>query len=358
MRLFARLSTSLILFGVMLLQLYGCHSAPDVQSQADQSAAARLTLYGAGSTFAAPIFQKWMEVYGAKHPELRFSYASVGSGEGIDRFRANTVDVGATDEPLSTADGAGIAGRVHQIPVTAGMIGLTYNLTGIESPINLPRDVYVDIFLAKIYRWDDPRIAAANPGIALPHKLIQVVARVDSSGTTFAFTNHLAAISEDWAKGPGIGKLIDWPAGAMVARGNEGVAQRVKITEGAIGYVESGFADRLHLPLAWVENRTGGFVQPVLESGQRALADGSDTIPEDLAMINTDPNGARSYPIVTYTWLLLRGRYEDPTKQAALKKMVRWALTEGQRYAEPLHYVPLPDNVVQAALNELDTIGG
>jgi len=354
---FARLASTLLVFGLLLSQLGACGRAPETPADSDQGGSG-LALTGAGSTFAAPFFEKLMEVYRADHPELHLSYGAVGSGEGIDRFLAGSVDIGATDAPLSASEAEGVAGGVLQLPVIAGMIAITYNLPGIESPLNLPRDVYADIFLGKIDRWSDPRIAAANLGVDLPHKLIQIVARLDSSGTTFAFTNHLAAISPEWANGPGVGKQIDWPGGTMVARGNEGVAHRIKITEGSIGYVESGFAERLRLPLAWLENRAGGFVKPNVETGQRALAGGSDTVPDDLRLIITDPEGARSYPIVTYTWVLLRGAYADPAKTAALRDMIRWALTSGQEYAEPLRYVPLPNNVVQAALTELDQFGG
>jgi len=353
---FARIASALAISAMVLSQLAACERDPESPAKTDQNGPS-LTVSGAGSSFAAPIF-KWIEVYGAEHSDLGLSYASVGSGEGIERFLAGGSDIGATDAPLRPAEAAAIKGQFVQIPVTAGMIAITYNLPGVRAPLNLPRDVYADIFLGKIDRWSDPRIAAANPGVDLPHKLIQVVARSDGSGTTFAFTNHLSAISADWAKGPGVGKLVDWPGGAMVAGGNEGVAQRVKITEGAIGYVEAGFAQRLHLPLAWLENRAGGLIAPNAETGRRALAGGSDAVPEDLALIITDPAGARSYPIVTYTWALLRKAYDSPGKTEAVRQLMRWALTDGQSYAEGLWYVPLPDNVVQGALRELRLVGG
>ncbi|HYN76574.1 MAG TPA: phosphate ABC transporter substrate-binding protein PstS [Lamprocystis sp. (in: g-proteobacteria)] len=315
------------------------------------------TLTGAGSTFVAPIMKEWMRVYGGEHTDLGLSYAVVGSGAGIDRFLAGTVDIGATDAPLTPADIAKVKGNVMQIPITAGMIAITYNLPGVQGPLNLPRAVYPDLFMDKIVRWDDPRIAAANPGVVLPHKLIQVVARRDSSGTTFAFTHHLAAISPEWGPGPGVGKLIDWPGGAMVATGNEGVAHRIKLTEGSIGYVESGFAERLGLPLAWLENRAGGFIMPTVETGQRALTGGSDAVPAALDVMITDPEGARSYPIVTYVWLLVRRQYEDPAKTAAIKNLVGWILTQGQTSAEPLRFVPLPEGIVQAAQGEVAKLG-
>ncbi len=345
--------TSIVVCLAVLLVVGGCEKSADNEPTAS-STESTIHITGAGSSFAAPMFNKWFEVYARDHADLALSYGSVGSGEGIDRFLAGTLDIGATDAPLRPDEAAKVGGPYLQIPVTSGMIAIAYNLPGVDGPLNLPRDVYVDIFRGTLDRWDDPRIAAANPGVALPHKLIQVVARQDGSGTTFAFTNHLAAISDQWDAG--VGKLIDWPGGTMVARGNEGVAGRIKITEGSIGYVEAGFAQRLHLPLAWLENRSGGFVAPNAETGQRALAGGSDAIPADLSVAITDPPGARSYPIVTYTWALLRAG-DDPAKGKAVKEMIRWVLTDGQSYSDALWYVPLPDNVIQAGLAELKTLG-
>lgn len=314
------------------------------------------TITAAGSSFAAPMFNQWLQVYGTEHPNLSLSYDSIGSGAGIERFLAGSVDIGATDAPLRGDEDKQFEGHFAQLPITGGMIAIAYNLPGVQGPINLPRDVYSDIFLGKSFRWDDPRLVAANPGIDLPPKLIQVVGRRDSSGTTFAFTNHLAAINQDWAAGPGVSKKIDWPGGAMEARGNEGVAQRIKVTEGSIGYVEAGFAQRLGLSLAWLENQAGGYVQPNVETGRRGLADGSDNPPSDLTRTIPDPQGARSYPIVTYTWALVRDAYEPADKTAKVHDLIRWTLTEGQQYAEELRYVPLPENLVQAALAELDSL--
>lgn len=351
----SRVLAPVFAFLASVLVLSGCQQSADTEPAAS-TAESSIHITGAGSSFAAPMFDKWFEVYAKAHPDVVLDYDSVGSGEGIDRFLAGTVDIGATDAPLRPDEATEVGGPYRQIPVTAGMIAIAYNLSGIDGPLNLPRDVYVDIFRGALYRWDDPRIAAANPGVALPHKLIQVVARSDSSGTTFAFTNHLAAIGDQWDAG--VGKLIDWPGGTMVARGNEGVAGRIKITEGSIGYVEAGFAQRLQLPLAWLENRSGGFVAPNTETGQRALVGGSEAIPEDLSVVITDPAGARSYPIVTYTWSLLRaGDGNDSDRAQAVKELIRWILTDGQSYADALWYVPLPDNIVRAGLAELKSLG-
>ncbi len=344
----------LVVMGAVL-GLGGCDGGDDqAASTLPDDDGALLAITGAGSSFAAPIFQRWLKQYGSEHPQLALSYASVGSGAGIERFLAGSVDLGATDAPLDADDIAQADEAFVQLPITGGMIAIAYNLPGVDGPINLPRDVYPDIFLGEVYRWDDPRIVAANPGIELPAKVIQVVGRHDASGTTFAFTNHLAAVSAPWADGPGVGKKIDWPGGAMEANGNEGVAQRIKITENAIGYVEAGFAERLGLSLAWLENRTGGLTQPNVETGRRGLADGADTPPDDLSRTIPDPRGARSYPIVTYTWALVHDDYGSPEKTAAVHQLLRWILTDGQADAASLYYVPLPENLAQAALAVLD----
>ncbi|WPL17039.1 Phosphate-binding protein PstS precursor [Thiorhodovibrio winogradskyi] len=354
------LLAGLLIGASLVASLSGCGPSDPSEKAASGAAETRAAsaLTAAGSSFAAPLISRWMKRYGEQHPDLALSYASVGSGEGIKRFIAGEVAIGATDAPLKPEEIAQIDGAFAQLPITGGMIALAYNLPGVDGPLNLPRDVYVDIFLNKIHRWDDPRIQAANPGLALPSKLIQVVARRDSSGTTFAFTNHLASIAPAWAEQYSVGKQIGWPSGTMLASGNEGVAQRVKITHGAIGYVEAGFARRLHLPLAWLENRTGGLIAPTADTGQRALADGSDAMPEDLSVTVPDPEGARSYPIVTFTWALVRSDYPEPFNTRAVHDFLRWTLTEGQAQAADLGFVPLPETLARASLLELDGLSG
>jgi phosphate transport system substrate-binding protein len=214
-----------------------------------------IVLHGAGSTFAAPLYKKWIDEYGVSHRNATISYDAVGSGEGVKRFLAQTVDFAGSDEILSDNEAAKVPGAV-MLPVTAGMIALAYNIPGVNTEIKLPRDVYVDMFAGKIRKWDDPRIQAANPGIVFPHRDIALIARQDSSGTTAAFTSHLAAIGPAWqAAGMGVGKLINWPAGILVAPGNEGVAARIKLSEGSIGYVEYWFAQRLGLRMARCKTR-------------------------------------------------------------------------------------------------------
>jgi phosphate transport system substrate-binding protein len=336
-----------------VLVCYGGQSAADGQA----APVAALQIKGAGATFPEPLYQKWIGRYQAGHPGVAFTYEGVGSGEGIKRFIAEKVDFGASDAAMNDAEIAQVQRGVKLIPATAGMVVLAYNLPGVEGELRLPRDVYPDIFLGKVRRWDDPRIVAANPHLKLPSKLIQTVVRRESSGTTFAFTNHLSAISTAWREGPGIGKQIDWPGGAMTGRGNEGVAQKVKISQGSIGYMEYGFARRLGLPIAVLQNKAGHFVKPDADSGRTALAAAASAdLPANLRLFVPDPAGADSYPIVSLTWILLYDRYPDPAKAAALKEALAWGLSEGQAIAAEMGYIPLPKAITAKAAQAVATI--
>ncbi|EGV16748.1 phosphate ABC transporter substrate-binding protein PstS [Thiocapsa marina] len=317
-----------------------------------------LQITGAGATFPEPLYQEWIRRYNAEQSDARFSYEGVGSGEGVKRFIAEAVDFGASDSAMTDEQIAQVARGAVLIPATAGMVVLAYNLPGVEGELRLPRDVYVDIFLGKIWKWDDPRIVAANPDLELPSKLIQTVVRRDGSGTTFVFTNHLGTISPAWLnEGPGTGTLLDWPGGAMTGTGNEGVAHKIKISHGSIGYIEYFFAKRLGLPIATLQNQAGNFVKPDAESGQRTLETAAaERMPENLRLFVPDPDAPDAYPIVSLSWLLLYGAYPEPEKAAALKAAVTWALNTGQPIAEDLGYIPLPANIVSAATRALKAI--
>jgi len=316
----------------------------------------RTKLTGAGATFPAALYYKWLELYAKEHPELSIAYDAVGSGDGVARFIAGSVDFAASDAGIAP-DEAGRVGRgVLVVPATAGLVVLAYNLSGLGGPLQLPRDIYADILSGAIKRWDDPRIKQANPGLKLPQRTIAVVARLDKSGTTFALTNHLSAISETWKKSPGVGTAIEWPSGTMLARGNEGVASRIKISEGSIGYVEYGFAKRLNLAMAELQNKAGNFVAPAEASGQSALAEGAAVSGESGPVFITDPANAGSYPVVTYSWLLLYKQYPDAQKRAALQDFIGWGLRNGQEIGRPLGYIPLPPSVAAQAQGALRAI--
>ena len=314
-----------------------------------------MQIHGAGATFPAPLYKKWLEEYQKRRPEIALSYEAIGSGEGIKQFMAGAVDFGASDAAMSDQQIAEVARGVQLIPVVAGSLVLAYNLDGLGGELKLTREVYVDIFLGKINRWDDFRIKRINPDLKLPGSDIAVVVRQDGSGTTYAFTNHLSAVSDEWRdRGPGVGTLIDWPGNAMSARGNEGVAGRIKISKGAIGYVEYGMARRSGLSMAWLENKAGQFIEPHGGSGLATLL--NTPLPENLRVFFPDPDGLDSYPIVTYSWLLLYKQYNDPQKLVGLKQFIKWCLGAGQEYNESLGFVRLPPAALARSLEAVENI--
>jgi phosphate transport system substrate-binding protein len=316
---------------------------------------AATVIRGAGATFPAPLYDKWIAEYAKLYPEVKIDYAAVGSGEGIRRFVTESVDFGASDSAMKPAEIQAVSRGVQLIPMTAGSIVVAYNLPGLEGQLRLSREVYVDIFLGKIQRWNDPRIKQLNPKFDFPKLGIAVVARLDSSGTTYAFTNHLSAISSAWSsEGPGCAKLVDWPGSAMLANGNDGVAGLIRRTPGAIGYVEYGTAERAALAMAALENQAGNFLIPTGESGMATLRNAP--LPDDLVAFFPDPQGDDSYPIVTYTWLLVYRQYDDSDVARELKSFVRWCLTDGQQYNEQLGYVRLAPEVVGRAQAAVDAL--
>jgi phosphate transport system substrate-binding protein len=313
------------------------------ESLLSSSSAAAVELHGAGATFPAPLYQAWIVRFHKDHPDVAMRYDPVGSGEGLARFASGVIDFAGSDEPVPKSGAARFEQIGAQLPGTAGMIVLAYNLPSVTGELRLPRSVYTDIFLGKIRRWDDPRIAAANPGVQMPATTIAVVGRLDSSGTTFAFTSHLAAANPSWSEngGPGVGKIVSWPNVAMLARGNEGVAARIKISEGAIGYVEYGFARRLGLPMATLENKEGKFIAPTPEAAALAIDASEQTSLASLATSVVDPTDAGAYPIVSYSWLIVHREYPADQRRA-MRAFLNFALGDGQKMSSEVGYIPLP----------------
>ncbi len=324
---------------VVMVLLLATHSASVGQSAGPTT---KVLLQGAGATFPALLYKKWIREFSSQNPDVVIDYKDVGSGEGVKRFMAQNVDFGASDGAL-TDEQLSRGGRL--VPATAGIVVLAYNLPGLGGDLKLSREVYTDILLRKIENWNDPRIQAINPTLRLPNRSIAVAARQDGSGTTFALANHLSAISPAWRDGLGIGYVVDWGGRTMRARGNEGVAALVKIGEGTIGYVEYGFAKKLGLSMATLQNKAGAYVAPSDRSGQAALSGNVKQMPENLRLYVPDPDGADSYPIVSLSWLLLYDRYPDHQKSAALKRFVTWGLSSGQSYSPDLGYIPLPAEI-------------
>src|SRR5262245_52900962 len=281
----------------------------------DAQPKAKVVLLGAGATFPAPLYGRGAQVYRERHPGIGITDEAVGSGEGQRRFLSAGIDFGASDAALTDEQMARAKPGARLVPATAGIVVLAYNLPRLGGPLKLSREVYVDVFAGRVRNWSDPRIRADNAGLNLPNRNIAIVARQESSGTTFAFTNHLSAVSPAWRdRGPGVGNLVDWRGTAMLARGNEGVAARIKVSQDSIGYVEYHFAKRLGLAMAHLQNRAGRFVEPGEQSGQSALASTARQIPDNLRLFIPDPEGEASYPIVTYSWLLLYDHYADRDK--------------------------------------------
>jgi phosphate transport system substrate-binding protein len=311
-----------------------------------------LTLQGAGASFPAPVYSRWFREFSDKNPDLRVNYQSTGSGAGVKSFIEGQVDFGASDAAMSDEEIKQVNGNVVLVPITAGQIALTYNLEGV-SELKLTRDAYAGIFLGEIKKWNDPRVTKSNPGIKLPATEVTVVRRSDGSGTTYVFTQHLAAIDEKWRKGPGVGKTVEFPVG-VGGRKNDGVAALIQQTPGAIGYIEYSFAISSKQPMAALENKSGKFVPPTLKASAAALA--AVELPEDLRGWVTDPEGEDSYPIVSYTWILAKKKYEDKAKAEALKKLLSWCLNDGQQMAESLHYIALPEKVVGKVKKAVESI--
>jgi phosphate transport system substrate-binding protein len=326
-----------------------------------QAPAGSLSLRGAGATFPSLLYERWFAEYRTAHPEVAVVYDAVGSGEGVRRFIGNgvkeeeKVDFGASDAAMTDEQMAQVTSGTLLVPATAGSVVLAYNLPNFPGELRLSRNAYAGIFLGRITSWNDPAIAVTNPGTKLPKLTIVAVARQDPSGTTFAFTKHLDAISPDWSSRYGAATLVDWPGNTMRARGNENVAGLIQHSEGSIGYVGFEFAHRLGLKMALIQNKAGNFVHPGDRSGVATLA--AAELPPNLRIFIADPPGQEAYPIVTFSWILLYRHYDDPRKAKAVRDLFRWCLTDGQQFASSLGYVPLPSNVVSRALTAVSGVG-
>ena len=315
-----------------------------------------LRLTGSGATFPFPLYATWFKAFSGKQKTVTVDYQGKGSGAGIQDFLNRTVDFAASDAAMTDEEIAKVPGGVQLMPMTGGEIVLGYHLPGNPKGLKLPRDVYAAIFLGRITKWSDPKIKAANPGVNLPDTDITVVRRADASGTTFVFTSHLSAISEEWAKGPGAGTTVNWPKSDkfVASPKNDGVTATIKQTPGSIGYIEYAFAKFAKIEMAQPQNKAGQFVAPGGEGGPAALA--SVQLPANLRAWISDPDAPKAYPIATYTWMLFYKENKDPKKAAAIRQMVDYCLTEGQKTSAAMGYIPLPDNVLAAVRKAASSI--
>ena len=305
--------------------------------------AAPKLINGAGATFPYPIYSKWFDVYSTINPDARFNYQSIGSGGGIKQIIAKTVDFGASDGPMTDQQLAEAPGRLFHIPMVMGAVVAAYNLPGIEKGLKLMPDVLADIFLGKITKWNDARIASVNPGMQVPDLPIVVAHRSDGSGTTYIWVDYLCAVSNEWKLGTGKGTAVNWPVG-LGGKGNEGVAGLVKQTPGALGYVELSYAVKNNLAYASIQNKSGNFIEPTLDSTSKA-AEGV-SIPSDFRVSLVNSGNAEAYPVAGFTWLLIYKNPDDAEKGKTIVDFIKWAVHDGQKYTKDLLYAPLPQDVV------------
>lgn len=315
--------------------------------------AAPTLINGAGSTFAAPLYSKWIAEYRSIDKSVEINYQSIGSGGGVRQFIAGTTDFGASDDPMKDDEIKQLKSPMVHIPTALGAVVITYNIPGVTQSLKLTAEVLAEIFLGKITKWDDAKIKALNPGVTLPSQMIVVAFRADGSGTTAVFTEYLAAKSPEWLAKVGKGKSVKFPTG-LGGKGNEGVTGLVRQNPGAIGYIEMTYARVNNLPMASVKNKSGQFVLPSLDSVTSA-ASSFKAIPADLRMSVLDATGKDAYPISSYTYMLVSKKM-DATKGPAFLSFLKWALDKGQDLAQTLSYAPLPKAVQEKAKQALASI--
>jgi phosphate transport system substrate-binding protein len=312
------------------------------------------SLTGAGATFPYPLYSKWFDVYREK-TGVAINYQSIGSGAGIQQVRAGTVDFGASDAPLSNAALKDMPRRVVHFPTVAGAVVVACNLPGLSAPLRLTSDQIAGIYLGKITLWNDRRIAASNPGVALPAAPILPVHRSDGSGTTNIFASYLAAVSAEWKELVGAGTAVSWPVG-IGGKGNDGVAGLVRQTPGAIGYVELAYARQNRLAVALVRNRAGQFVEPSLASTTAAVEASAAALAKDVRTPIVNAPGPDAYPISGMTFLLVYQDQKDPARAKALADFIQWAIHDGQALAADLSYARLPEAIVHVNEATLKTL--
>ena len=309
-------------------------------------AADPLMINGAGATFPYPLYSKWFYEYSNANPGVKFNYQSIGSGGGIKQITAGTVDFGATDAPMTEEELGKLPGAILHIPTAMGAVVVVYNLDKVETGLKLTPDILAGIFLGKITRWNDPKIAEQNKAVTLPNADIVVAHRSDGSGTTDIFTNYLTTVNTEWRAKIGHGKAVNWPVG-LGGKGNEGVAGVVKQTPGAVGYVELAYAKQNKMNVASLRNREGHFVMPTLEATSAAAAGVAKTMPADFRVSLVDAPGKDSWPISGLTWLLVYKDQKDPAKGKALVQFLKWAIHDGQKMESALDYAAIPKTVAE-----------
>jgi len=326
---------------------------PGAMAQKAQAGGGSVLINGAGSTFAAPLYSKWAFRYQKAHPEVKVNYQAIGSGGGIQQITNHTVDFGASDAWLKDAQKQKAPG-LFNLPVVLGAVVVAYNLPGYAGPpLKLDGATLANMYLGQVKTWNDPAIAALNPGVSLPKTPVVIAHRADGSGTTSIFTDYLSKVSPSWKEKVGSNTAVSWPLG-LGGKGNDGVAGIVKQNPGAVGYVELAYADQNHLPVATLKSHDGPFVTASVESTSAAAA--QVAVPDDFAVSVTDAPGANAWPITGFTYVLLYPDFQDAQKGSALLRFFHWGLTEGKAQAKALDYAPLPQALEAKVLAKLGTV--
>ena len=346
--------------GALMLLAVACAKGDGSNSSTASSTASSgggADLTGAGATFPYPIYSKWFSDY-ANATGIKINYQSIGSGGGVRQISEQTVDFGASDGPMSDEELAKAkGGPILHIPTVLGADVITYNVPGVTAVLKLTPSVIADIFMGRIKKWNDTRLASLNAGVSLPNQDILVVHRSDGSGTTYIFTDYLDKVSPAWHTSVGKGKEVKWPVG-LGGKGNEGVSGQVKQTPGAVGYVELAYAKQNNLPAALVRNKAGQYVAASVPAVTAAAAGVAQALPAntDYRISIVDAPGAQSYPISSFTWLLVYQHQADAVKGKKLVDFLNWAMTEGEKSAPTLDYAPLPTEIVTTVKAKIATI--
>jgi phosphate transport system substrate-binding protein len=310
---------------------------------------------GAGSTFIYPILSKWTSEYGQQHSNVKINYQSIGSGGGIRQVSEGTVDFGASDVTMTDAQLAQAKVKVMALPAILGAVVPVYNIPGVNKELNFSGDVIADIYLGKVSKWSDSRIAKDNPGVSLPDKAILPVYRSDGSGTSFIFTDYLAKVSPAWNSGPGRGAAVNWPVG-IGQKGNEGIAGMVRQSPYSFGYVELIYAVQNKMSYGLVKNAAGKYVKGSTDTVTAAAAGAAKNMPPDYRISITNAPGADAYPISSFSWLLIPTHAADQAKTKTLVEFIGWVLDHGEAEAAALTYAPLPKQVSDMVRKSIATI--
>ena len=351
---------SFLVFGAVVAGL-SCSGQKIGESNGGGSKSGTIQLQGSGASFPKPIYEKWVNEFGKVNPGVRIDYQATGSGAGQKALLAKTADFGASDDPMSDEDMKTAGSEILHIPTVLGAVVMTYKLDGVTEPLKLSGQTIADIYLGKIKKWNDERLKADNPSVNLPDVEILPVYRADSSGTSAVFTDFLSKTVPEWKDKVGMNKQPSWVTGVGIgAKGNDGVMGQVKQTPNSIGYVELTFAKANKLPTAKIRNKAGEFIEASLESIASAATDSIGKMPGDLRVQITDADGRDSYPISSYTYILVFKDQADSGKGKALADFLFWAVTDGEAFAKNLHYAPLPAEVVskvKAKINSMSSGG-